>query len=100
MTSKHYTEDRFKREELIEQIGYGKVIKRVVLDRGHKNGAEIHELSNTGIITIYNKESKRLITRLIARPGQIRRYYNENEKIPTGLLKLAREHQEREYNNY
>lgn len=93
MTSRHYTNDRQKREEIIKKIGYGKIIKSVVVDRGHKNGPEIHNLSDTGIITIQNQRTKKMITKLIARPGQIKRYYKENEIIPTGLLNLAREHQ-------
>lgn len=93
MTSRHYTNDRQKREEIIKKIGYGKIIKSVVIDRGHKNGPEIHNLSDTGIITIQNQRTKKMITKLIARPGQIKRYYKENEIIPIGLLNLAREHQ-------
>lgn len=93
MTSRHYTNDRQKREEIIKKIGYGKIIKSVVVDRGHKNGPEIHNLSDTGIITIQNQRTKKMITKLIARPGQIKRYYKENEIIPTGLLDLARQHQ-------
>lgn len=93
MTSRHYTNDRQKREEIIKKIGYGKIIKSVVVDRGHKNGPEIHNLSDTGIITIQNQRTKKMITKLIARPGQIKRYYKENEIIPVGLLDLARQHQ-------
>lgn len=93
MTSKHYTNDRKKREEIIKEIGYGNIIKTVVVDRGHKNGPEIHNISDTGIITIQNERTKKLITKLIARPAQIKRYYKENEIIPTGLLELAKEHQ-------
>lgn len=98
MTSLHYTDDRQAREALIETIGYGKTIKTVVVDRGHKNGPEIHEISDTGIITIFNQRTHKMITKLIARPGQIRRYYKENEIIPRGLLQLAREHQQMAYN--
>lgn len=98
MTSKHYTRDRQRREELIEQIGYGEVIKRVVVDRNHPNGAEIHEISNTGIITIFNQRTHKLITKLIARPNQIRRYFKENESIPNGLIELAQYHQKMAYN--
>lgn len=93
MTSRHYTNDRQKREEIIKKIGYGKIIKSVVVDKGHKNGPEIHNLSDTGIITIQNQRTKKMITKLIARPGQIKRYYKENEIIPSGLLDLARQHQ-------
>lgn len=98
MTSKHYTSDRKNREELIKAIGYGKTIKTAVVDKGHKNGPEIHELSDTGIITIYNQKTKKLITKLIARPGQIARYYARNEIIPAKVMNLARQHQNFGYN--
>jgi hypothetical protein len=91
-------DDRQAREALIETIGYGKTVKTVVVDRGHKNGPEIHEISDTGIITIFNQRTHKMITKLIARPAQIRRYYKENEIIPKGLLQLAREHQQMAYN--
>ena len=98
MTSKHYTKDRKVREELIQQIGEGTPVKEVRVDRRHRNGAEIHVISSTGIITIYNEKTRKMVTRLIARPGQIRRYYNENETIPTDLLTLAKEHTRNKYN--
>jgi len=96
MTSKHYSTDRQERENLIAKIGQGEIIKRVVVDRGHRNGAEIHEISNTGIITIRNQKTKKLITKLIARPGQIRRYYEGN--APYYLIKIAKNNQELGYN--
>lgn len=98
MTSKHYTSDRKNREDLIKSIGYGKTIKTAVVDKGHKNGPEIHELSDTGIITIYNQRTKKMITKLIARPGQIARYYTRNETIPVKVMNLARQHQKMGYN--
>ena len=88
MTSKHYTNDRAEREKVIEMIGYGTIVAEFVVDRGHKNGAEVHKISTTGIITIYNQRSGRLITKLIARPGQIRRYY-PNGNAPKNLIKKA-----------
>ena len=39
-----------------------------------------------------------MITKLIARPGQIKRYYKEDEIIPEGLIQLAKDHQKRGYN--
>ena len=98
MTSKHYTKDRKAREELIQQIGEGTPVKEVRVDRGHRNGAEIHVISTTAIITIYNERTHKMITKLIARPGQIRRYYNANETIPVDLLRLAKEHTKARYN--
>lgn len=98
MNSKHYNMDRQRREDLIQKIGYGVIVKTVVVDRGHRNGPEIHEISDTGIITIYNEKTKKLVTKLIARPGQIRRYYKENEIIPKNLLQIAKEHQKLAFN--
>lgn len=98
MTSIHYTNERSSREALISEIGYGNVIKTVVVDKGHRNGPEIHEISDTGIITVYNLYTHKMVTRLIARPGQIARYYNDGEPIPAGLMNLAREHQRLSYN--
>lgn len=97
-TSKHYSKDRSNREELIRQIGNGIIVKEVTIDRGHKNGPEIHKISNTGIITVFNKRTGKMITKLIARPGQIRRYYKEDETVPANLIKIAREHQEMNFN--
>ena len=88
MTSKHYTNDRIEREKIIEMIGYGTIVAEFTVDRGHKNGPEIHKISDTGIITIYNKRTHKLITKLIARPGQIRRYY-KNGNAPENLIKKA-----------
>lgn len=98
MNSKHWEKDRQNRKNLIEQIGKGNTIKTVVIDRHHKNGPEIHEISDTGIITIFNQRTKKMITQLIARPGQIRRYFDDNETIPYGLIELARQHRKLNYN--
>ncbi len=97
MTSQHYTNDRERREALIQMIGYGEIIKTVEIDRGHRNGPEIHKVSTTGIVTIYNKRSGVMITKLIARPNQIRRYF-EGGNAPAELLNIARDHQRLGYN--
>jgi len=88
MNSKHYTIDRQERERIIQTIGIGKVVASFVVDRGHKNGAEIHQITDTGIIVIYNQHTKKMITKLIARPGQIRRYYKDG-KAPQKLIEKA-----------
>lgn len=98
MNSRHWNNDRKERNELIKKIGKGKTIKEVEVDRHHRNGPEIHCISDTGIITIFNKRTKKMITQLIARPGQIKRYYTENEVIPSGLIDIARQHQNMAFN--
>ena len=90
MTSKHYTNDREAREAIIKKIGMGDIKDRFVVDRGHKNGAEIHEIRTTGIIVIYNQRTGKMITKLIARVGQIKRYYADG-KAPKEILNRAYE---------
>lgn len=92
MTSIHYEKDRWYREKVIKSIGYGTIIKSTRIDRGHPKGAEIHELSDTGIINIYNERTHKLITKIIATPNQVRRYYTPEEIIPQFLIALAIAH--------
>lgn len=95
--SKHWVNDRVKRNALIKKIGLGAEIKRVVLDKGHKKGKEVHVISSTGIITVFNQKTGKMVTRMIARPGKIKQYYREDEIIPDDLLRIAREHQRMKY---
>jgi len=98
MNSRHYTRDRQNREAIITQIGVGTVIKEVVIDRGHRNGPEIHKITSTALILVYNQRSGKLVTKLIARPAQILRYYKEDEPKPTKVVELARVHTKLKYN--
>lgn len=97
MNSNHYNRDRRYREKVVQSIGEGTIIKVMTVDRGHPKGAEIHELSNTGIITVWNFSHTKVITKLIARPGQVKRYYKDTEP-PTELMMLAKEHLKLHYN--
>ena len=96
--SRRYTEDRKAREEIIRQIGTGKEIATVRVDRGHRNGAELHTITTTGIIIIRNERTHKMITKLIARPGQIRRYFTEITEEIQKVINIAREHQTMKYN--
>ena len=51
-----------------------KVITIAVVNKGHKNGNEIHVILNNGIIKVYNARTRKFITVLIARVPQIERY--------------------------
>ena len=98
--SHHYTEDRQSREALIRKIGYGEKVDEFIVDRGHPNGAERHEISSTGIVTIYNARTGKLVTKLIAKPNQVKRYYEaENKVTPEYILRIAYEHMRKNYNN-
>lgn len=90
MTSEHYNQDRDWREYLISTvIGEGNIVDSFVVDKGHRNGPEIHSVTDTGIIIIYNKKSGKMVTKLIARPGQVIRYYkNEGKRFHGKLLRL------------
>lgn len=98
MTSRHYNMDRIKREEIIRKIGMGEEIKTVRVDRHHRNGAELHTITSTGIIVIRNENTHKMVTKLIARPNQIKRYFEEETEEVKKVIKLAREHQRLGYN--
>ena len=68
---------RSKRLQIAERLiieESAKVLKIALVDKGHKNGHEIHIIYNNGIVKIYNANSRRFITVLIARVPQIERY--------------------------
>ena len=84
MVSKHYQEQRSEREKFIdEHFGDGYIIDEFIVDRNHPKGAERHCLTNNGVIIIYNLRSGKLVTKLLARPQQIKRYYERSGKVPS-----------------
>lgn len=71
-----------------------------VVDIGHPNGAEIHSVTDTGIIVVHNQRTGKMVTKLIARPGQVKRYYDaEGRNAPQDILSIAKEHLKKGYNN-
>lgn len=103
IVSKHYKNKRHKREKFINKyLNEGHVIDGFIVDKGHKNGAEVHSLTDNGIIIVYNLHSGVLVTKLIAREQQIKRYYEgtNRERPPEyeNVLKLARWHESLYYN--
>ena len=68
---------RSKRLQVAERLiieESAKVVKIAVVNKGHKNGNEIHVIFNNGIIKVYNERTRKFITVLIARVPQIERY--------------------------
>lgn len=98
MTSTHYNKDRIEREKLIKKIGIGKEVATFRVDRHHINGAELHTITSTGIIIIRNERTNKMVTKLIARPAQISRYFDKETKEVRDIMKIAREHQILGYN--
>lgn len=93
--SAHYQFDRQDRQKILEKIGASPILsidgKLCIfpVDKGHKNGAEFHVITENAIIHIYNQHSKKYITSLIARPAQLLRY---GVDIPKAVLDKAKEH--------
>ena len=73
-----------------------KVIKIAVVNKGHKNGNEIHLVYNNGIVKIYNANSRKFITVLIARVPQIERY---NIKVTKTMRNKIESHVANGYNH-
>ena len=96
----HFSKERNTREKLLEELKApilsidGKLCIFVV-DKGHKNGAEIHVITENAVICIYNQRSKKFVTALIARPAQLERY---GVIIPDFVIRRARLHTSMGYN--
>ena len=67
-----------------------------VIDTGHENGLEVHAVYNNGIIKVYNANSHKFITVLIAREPQIARY---EIKITKTMHRKIKSHIEQGYND-
>ena len=103
MVSKHYANERYKREKLINKYlnGDGKVIDKFIVDKGHRNGIERHEVTDNGVILIYNNKTNLLVSKLVARPSQIRKLYKTTgREPPLWLMQIAKWHQSLNYNWY
>ena len=72
-----------------------KVIRIAIVNKGHKNGNEIHLVYNNGIVKIYNANTRKFITVLIARVPQIERY---KVKITRTMRKKINLHIKQGYN--
>ena len=73
-----------------------KVVKIAVVNKGHENGNEIHIVYNNGVVKIYNANSRKFITVLIARVPQIERYM---VKITKTMQNKIKSHIAKGYNN-
>lgn len=102
MDSRHYREERKERERIINEIiGIGEKVATFKVDRGHRNGPELHTITTTGIVIIENERTHKLVTKLIARPAQIKRYFgDDNSPQVKQILKLAKEHNLMGYNEF
>ena len=90
---------RSKRLQVAERLiieESAKVCKIAVVNKGHKNGNEIHLVYNNGVVKVYNERTRKFITVLIAREPQIVRY---KIKVTKTMRKKIKAHIEQGYNN-
>ena len=95
----HLKNDR--KERLNTYLSYMKDEIRFVngfcylVNKGHKNGYEIHLLSDDGFLFIFNYKTKKLITILAVSINQVKRV---NENIPKFLEKNIRSNLKKKLN--
>ena len=91
--------DRLKRLQIAERLiieESAKVIKIAIVNKGHENGNEIHLVYNNGIVKVYNQNTRKFITVLIARVPQIERY---KIKVTKTMRNKIKSHIAKGYNN-
>lgn len=77
---------------IAETVGFGHGVRQCLVDTGHSAGCEVHVLTSTGIVLVFNARSGKLVTVLVARPGQVARYYEPfGEDVPDWLMNRAYE---------
>ena len=92
--SLHFQNDMAGRLYIINNVlgGEGKVVLKNVIDRGHRDGPERFELTDKGIINVYNNKTNRRITVLFARVGQLySRFGDKFNTLPPELQKQIKE---------
>ena len=91
--------NRSKRLQIAERLiieESAKVLKIAVVDKGHENGNEVHLVYNNGVVKVYNENTRKFITVLIARVPQIERY---KVKITKTMRNKIKSHIKQGYNN-
>lgn len=91
--------NRSKRLQVAERLiieESAKVVKIAIVNKGHKNGNEVHVIFNNGIIKVYNARTHKFITVLIARVPQVERY---KIKVTTTMKKKIKSHVKNGYNH-
>lgn len=91
--------NRSKRLQIAERLIFeelAKVVKIAIVDKGHKNGNEVHLVYNNGVVKVYNEHTRKFITVLIARVPQIERY---KIKVTRTMRKKINLHIKQGYNH-
>lgn len=90
--------NRSKRLQIAERLiieESARVLKIAVVNKGHRNGNEVHIVYNNGVVKVYNERTRKFITVLIARVPQIERY---KIKVTRTMERKIKEHIKQGYN--
>jgi hypothetical protein len=97
----HLTKERQYRIDRAIELNKGKdgrqskICKVFLVDKGHKDGKELHCVTEKGIIFILNEQKylhnkNGFITIFFARPNQVKRLYEEiGESAPESIVKYC-----------
>lgn len=101
----HQSEDREERtNKIVSVLGIGTALTSFIVDKGHENGNETHTILSNGVIAIQNENTQKLVTLLIGRPAQIKRYWiGLNKEFPmkyNNVIEKAKENQRLGRNNW
>ena len=91
--------NRSKRLQVAERLiieESAKVLKIAIVNKGHMNGNEIHLVYNNGVVKIYNQNTRKSITVLIARVPQVERY---KIKVTKTMRNKIKSHIKQGYNH-
>ena len=91
--------NRSKRLQIAERLiieESAKVVKIAVVNKGHKNGNEIHVIYNNGVVKVYNQNTRKFITVFVARVPQIERY---KIKVTKTMRNKIKSHIKQGYNH-
>ena len=99
----HFNADRRTRHNnIVKHIGDGKYVTTFLCDTNHPNGNELHNIFDNGIILVQNENTKKIVTELIARPNQIKRYWTlSNKELPQTMNYIIEKcllHEQKGYN--
>lgn len=102
-TTFHFSYERKVRRELIlAKLGRGIEVASFVVDKGHINGFERHIIYSNGVILVVNENTKKVVTIMVARIGNVVRYWKGlGQRIPRDLeylISVARTNEIRGYN--
>lgn len=76
-TSAHYHFERKERNELINRIGEGTVVYTTVVFDSKRGRNFRYEITDNAVLIVKAMDADVIITKMIARPSRIRRYWAE-----------------------